>query len=178
MILKDIIRRVIQIAGLEEEVNVDTPGTKLNKLIDAANMIYSELTLEYVHLKTKEKARFDGGRLYYKDLSKQVREVIEVNVRGAKVPFIMYPLYIEADVRGDAEVIYNYHLGELAIEDEVILPPQYSEYVIATGVVSEYYYRVGLIDEALFNKNRYDTAITNLSRRLRNIKLPERRVFK
>lgn len=175
MILRDVINRVIQIAGLESEVSVDTPGAKLNKLIDCANMIYSELTLEYVHLKTKEDILFENGRAYYGSFSKNVREVLAVRQNGVKKPFTMYPLYVEADIEGAGEVTYHYYLGELSLIDELTLPPQFNEYVVATGVASEYFYRTGLVDEAVFYKNRYDNAVTNLSRRLKSVNLPKRR---
>lgn len=161
--------------GLEEEVSVETPSAKLNKLIDCANMVYAELTLEYVHLKTRENLVFSEGRAYYDGFKERVREVLAVFSGGKKVPFTMYPLYVEADAEGEAEVVYNYYLGELELTDEMILPPQYTEYVLAVGVVSEYYYRTGLVDEAIFYKNRYDTAVTNLSRKVKSVRVKERR---
>jgi hypothetical protein len=83
----------------------------------------------------------------------------------------MYPLYVESDINGDAEVSYLYHSDELTLEDTVLLPPQYTAFVLANGIAAEYFYRSGLTDEAVFYKNRYDTAVLNLSRRRQSVTL-------
>ncbi|MCL2631184.1 MAG: hypothetical protein FWD49_06690 [Firmicutes bacterium] len=175
MLLKNVINRTIQILGLEDEVNISTPSRKLDKLADCANMVYNELTLQYIHLKSKEILNFSGGRAYYTDFTHRVREILSVKARGSEIKFTMYPLFVEAGISGTAEVSYVYHLGELSLEDALIIPPQYTEYILATGVVAEYYYRTGLTDEALFYRQRYDTAITNLSKRAGSVNLPRRR---
>jgi|AGTN01.1.fsa_nt_gi hypothetical protein len=174
MTIKDIVNRMIKIAGLEGDVNPDVPSAKLEKLIDCVNLIYAELTLQYVHLRTKENIDFVNGRAYYSAFTRKVREIISVRKEGSKIPFIMYPLFVSADIEGKAEVTYIYHFGTLALNDAVELPPQYSEYVVAVGSISEYFYRLGLIEEAAFYKNRYETAVTNLSKRLKPLSLPTR----
>ena len=101
---------------------------------------------------------------------------MSVKVRGVKTPFVMYPTYVESEgTEGSAEVEYLFHPGTLEADDEVILPPQFSEYVMAIGVASEYYYRLGYIEEAEFYKARFDNAVYNLSRRLKSFRIPPRR---
>lgn len=178
MKLRDIINRAIQILGLENEVSVTEESPRLTKLIDCTNMILGELTQEYIHLKTAETLVFSEGRAYYRDFSKPVREVIAVRDKGIKQNFVMYPLYLFCDgLEGQVEVTYLYHLGELGLDDDVGLPPQYSVYTLAVGAASEYCYRTGLVDEALFYKSRYDTSLLNLSRRMRLATLPNRRLL-
>lgn len=178
MTLSDIIGRVIQILGLEDEVSLAVPSAKLNKLIDCANMMIGELTQEYIHLKTTESISFCDGRAYYKDFGRQVREVLAVKESKAKRHFVMYPLYLYADgLEGAAEVTYLYHLGTLGLADAVELPPQYSVHTLAVGVAAEYCYRIGLVDEALFYKNRYDNSLINLSKRMRTANLPIGRII-
>jgi hypothetical protein len=87
----------------------------------------------------------------------------------------MYPLFVECDIEGAAEVRYVHHPAEVGIDDSIVLPPNYSVAVLALGVVSEYCYRIGHLDEAIFYKNRYDTAIINLSRQLKSVNVRVRR---
>ena len=118
----------------EEDLCLDTESKKRKRLIASANMIYQELTTEYAHLKHKEKLFFEDGRVYYSSFSKKVKDILGVYVNSQSVPFKVYPLYMEAEVDGFAEVKYIYHADDLELDDEVILPPQYTAYVLATGV--------------------------------------------
>lgn len=178
MKFSEIIQKTIQITGLENEVSTDTASEKLDKLIDSANMIYSELTLGSVHLKTRETLSFEGGRLYYTEFGQGVREVLSVKKDGTAVPFTEYALYIEAPgVEGEAEVTYIYFPETLALTDTVVIPPRFTAAILAIGAASEYFYRSGLIDEAVFYKNRYDTAVANLTHSIKGGKLPKRRLI-
>ncbi|MCL2630256.1 MAG: hypothetical protein FWD49_01870 [Firmicutes bacterium] len=162
MLFKDVVNRAIQLLGFESEVNVTSPSKKLDRLVDCANMVYEELLLEYFHLKSNEILNFTEARAYYSDFPLEVREILSVKVRGCDVKFTMYPLYVEADINGIAEVSYRYRLNNLSLDDTLYLPTQYTNYIVATGVVAEYYYRTGLTDEAFFYQQRYDAAISNI----------------
>lgn len=175
MKLSEILTRAAAIIGLDD-VSVSVPSVTLTKLTDCANTVYSELVLEHIPLKNKEDITFTGGKAFYSDFRYRVREVLSVKVRGVKTPFVMYPTYVESEgAEGSAEVEYLFHPGTLEADDEVILPPQFSEYVMAIGVASEYYYRLGYIEEAEFYKARFDNAVYNLSRRLKSFRIPPRR---
>ena len=177
MTLNEVIKRAASIIGLELDFDYEAPSPALTKLIDAANMIYSELILEHVPLKTKETASVSGGKCFYGELSKNVREILSVRHSGNKIKFNMYPTYfaLSDDFDGEVEVEYLFHLGELKAEDQLILPPQFTVHVIAMGVVSEFYFRTGMVDEATFYKSRYDNAVTNLTRSIKSFRVPARR---
>lgn len=176
MNLTDIIQKAADIIGLEITINYESPSAALSKLLDSARMIYSELTLEHIPLKTRERITIEGGRGYYRDLSKPVREILSVYRGDRKLKQQMYPTYFKTeDVDGEVEVIYLFHLTDIAPDDELVLPPQFTVYTLAMGVVSEYYYRTGMVDEALFYKTRYDNSIGNLSRTLKGVSVPSRR---
>lgn len=175
MILRDILQKTIEILG--ENINIEETSVKKTRLIACANMIYHELTTEYVHLKNKESLNFEDNRLYYSHFLYKVKDIVGVYVNGLSIPFRIYPMYIEADIDGMADVRYLYHCEELSIDEEVVLPPQYTAFVLASGVAAEYFYRSGLIDESIFYKTRYDTAILNLSRVRKGITLKRRRMF-
>lgn len=170
MILRDILEKVIEIIG-DEDIDLDTESRKRTRLLACANMIYHELTTEYVQLKNREIINFSDKRAYYSAFSKRVKDVLGVYKNSQAVEFRLYPLYVESDIYGDAEVSYLYHSDELTIEDTVLLPPQYTAFVLANGMASEYFYRSGLTDEAIFYKNRYDTSVLNLSRRRQSVTL-------
>ena len=175
MQLKEVINKVIDILGLENEVNVNTPSTKLNKLISCANAIYSELIIEYVPLKTCEKITFSDGRAYYASFTKYVREVLTVKKGVSKYDFECYPLYVKSKAEGECEVTYLYYPDELTIDSEIVLPPSFTSHVLAQGIVSEYYYRTGLVDEAVFYKTRYENSVNNVTKKRKSTCLPQRR---
>ncbi len=178
MILKDVIQKSATIIGMED-ADFNNPNEKLNKLIDAGKMIVSELTLEIFPLKTKELVSVSGGKCFYESLSKPVRQVVKIK-RGEEIlAFETLPEYVQ--VKGVensvVEVTYLYYLPDVSLEEKLPLPPQFSPYVIATGVVSEYYFRVGMVDEATFYKTRYDYSVHNLTRNLKSSYVIQKRGF-
>ena len=124
MTLSEVIKRAASIIGLELEYDYDAPSAALTKLIDCANMIYSELTLEHVPLKTKEYVDVVGGECNYSDLSKNVREILSVRYNGNKLKFTLFPTYfaLAEEIDGEVEVEYLFHMGELNESDNLILP--------------------------------------------------------
>lgn len=176
MTFRQILEKTLEILG-DEEICLDTESPKRKRLIASGNMIYHELTSEYAHLKNKETLLFEGNKLYFSAFSKKVKDILGVYIDSQSIPFKLYPLYIEAEIEGLAEVKYLYHPDEPELDDEIVLPPQFTAFVLANGVASEYFYRSGLTDEAIFYKNRYDTAILNLSRIRKGITIKARRVI-
>ena len=178
MTLKELVLKSMEIIGLDVNVDFENPSVPLKKVIDSAKMIYSELVLEYVPLKTREKSEIKEGRIYYSDLSRPVREIISITKGGRKISFEHYPTCVKCfESEGEVEVQYLFHVTDLDVDEELILPPQFTIYFLSTGVVSEYYYRIGMVDEALFYKTRYDHSLENLSRKLKSVRLPERRLL-
>ena len=175
MTLKEIVIKSAGILGLQE-IDFDNPSEGLTKLIDSAKMILSELTLEHIPLKNKEKVRIVGGKGYYEELTFPVRQILKVKAGNNTYRADMYPgcFVLDGDYSGDGEVSYLYYIVDPALEDVLTLPPQIAPYVLATGVVSEYYYRTGMVDEALFYKTRYDYSLSNLMRSLKSVYLPRR----
>ncbi len=176
MILKDVLKKASEIIGdknIDLDAEADTPERE--RLISSANMIYEELTEEYVHLKYSEVLTVTDGRIYYSEFSKPVKDVMRIRKNGVSVPFELYPLYVKCDAEGAVTVSYVYHAPELTLTSDVELPPQYSESALATGIASEYFYRSGLYDEAVFYKNRYDNTVLNLSRKRNPVVVKYRR---
>jgi hypothetical protein len=174
LILSDILEKAIAII-CDDDIDLTVSSTKLTKLISCGNLIYSELTEEYVQLKKSEEISFSDGIAKYTLFSESVKDIREIVKDGLKRTFRIYPSYVECDIDGDAEVVYTYHADELGLADEVVLSPQFTAAILATGVASEYFYRSGLTDEAAFYKNRYDTSVVNLTRQNKSIELKVRR---
>ena len=169
MKLKDILEKSAIILGIDD-ADFDNPNEKVNKLIDAGKMIISELTLEIFPLKTKETVTLRDGKCPYEALSMPVREVLKVK-RGQEIlPFDSLPecVQVRDEFSGVVEITYLYYLPDVDVELKLPLPPQFSPYVLSTGVVSEYYFRTGMVDEATFYKTRYDYSVRNLTRSLKS----------
>lgn len=170
MQLREILNKALDIIG-DQAIDLEQDSPKTKRLIASANTIYHELASEYIDLKTSEELEFVDNKLYYLAFSKKVKDILSINKNGRSIDFKLYPMYIQAETTGIAQINYNYHPEEIDIDSVLELPPQYTSYTLANGVASEYFYRSGLFDEAIFYKNRYDTAILNLSRRKRSIRL-------
>ncbi len=173
MIIKDILRKAIEII-CDDEIDLDSLSKKRDKILSCGQMILSELTEEFVHLRECEKMSVTDGRIYYTEFDKNVKDIIGIYKNGVKVDFAIYPLYVECDATGIVEVKYVYHLDEIDMDSEINLPPMYTKNLIAIGIASEYFYRSGLIDEGIFYKNRYDNALTNISRKRSRINVKVR----
>ena len=80
--------------------------------------------------------------------------------------FNVFSEYVEVEdgYSGEVEVEYLYYVCPETNADPLILPPQFTEYIMAVGAAAEYFYRSSLIDEALFFRNRFESGVNNLSR--------------
>lgn len=173
MILREVLSKTIGIV-CDDDINLDAESKKRKRLIDCASTIYQELVELYIELKTKENIAITDGKIPYASFSKRVKDIISIHKNGIKQSFKLYPTYLGIEEVGSVDVRYTYIPVELSLEDELILPPPYSENMLAMGIASEYFYRSGLCDEAIFYKNRYDNAILNLSRKRNSFTLQKR----
>lgn len=166
MTLKDALKKALEIIGEEIDLDAEEPDGKLKKLISCGNMIYGELTEEYVFLRHVEEVAGRDGKIDFADLSKPLKEVIRIKVGDRNIPYTALKGYAIVGVSSPKyTVLYSYHAEELDIDDEMLLPDTFTPSAIATGIASEYFYRSGLYDEALFYKNRYDNTVLNLTRK-------------
>lgn len=177
MTLQDIIERTAAIIGVEESA-LNMPTQIYNKIRDSVVTVYTELITEFVPLRTKEKVNISGGKLFYEDLTYRVREILAIKTSVGRLKFNEYPEYVQTDnYDGEAEIEYLYYTVPAVNTDRLILPPQFTEYVLAVGAAAEYFYRSSLLDEAVFFRNRFETAVNNLTKRGRVFNLPPRRLL-
>ena len=177
MTLADVIERTASIIGAEGDVTT-YPTQLLNKLKDCVCTVYAELITEHIPLKTKEKATLSGNRIYFEDLNFSVREILKISSPAGRHRFNVFDKHVEVEnCPGEAEVEYLYYFVPEELTDELVLPPQYSVYIMAVGAAAEYFYRSSLLDEAMFFRNRFESGINNLSRSGRIFALPKRRLL-
>lgn len=163
MTVKEVLTKTIGII-CDEDIDLDVDSKKRKRLVDCLDTVYQELMEQYIELKTKEEINVNDGKIYYTAFSKRLKDIISIHKNGMKQDYKLYPAYLEIDQIGGVEIRYTYLPEQIGIGDELILPPPYTENMLAMGIASEYFYRSGLIDEAIFYKNRYDNALVNLSR--------------
>lgn len=178
MTLGQVIERTGMIIGVEGDSS-QYPAQIANKLRDCVQTVYTELITEHVPLRTKEKATLSGNRLYFEDLSYGVREILRISSDAGRLKFNVFSEYVEVEdgYSGEVEVEYLYYVCPETNADPLILPPQFTEYIMAVGAAAEYFYRSSLIDEALFFRNRFESGVNNLSRSGRVYSLPRRRLL-
>lgn len=174
MTVREVLTKVLGII-CDDDIDLCVDSKKRKRLIDCTNTIYQELTEQYIELKTKEKIEVCDGKIYYATFSKRIKDILSINKNDIKQEYKLYPTYLEIDIKGEVEIKYTYLPTELTLDNELILPPPYTENMLAMGISSEYFYRSGLVDEAIFYKNRYDNALVNLSRKRNSFVLKERR---
>lgn len=175
MILREVLLKTIGII-CDDDIDLDIESKKRKRLIDCGNTIYQELVELYVELKTKENVAISDGKIFYSALSKRAKDILSIHKNGIKLVFKLYPTFLEIDEIGEVEIKYTYVPTELSLDDNLTLPPPYTENMLAMGIASEYFYRSGLCDEAIFYKNRYDNALLNMSRK-RNSFILQKRSF-
>ncbi len=167
MTLKQVLKKALEIIGEEIDLDGEALDEKGKKLVSCGNMIYSELVEEYAPLRHTEEVTVYGGKLYFSDLSKNLKEIIRVKKNGENIPYVKNRNFLDVGLKnnGPCTVVYTYHPFEVDLNDELILPTTFSAERICSGIASEYFYRSGLIDEALFYKNRYDITVSNLMKK-------------
>lgn len=173
MTLREVLVKTIGII-CDDDIDLDIESKKRKKLLDCANTIYQELVELYIDLKNKEKIIISDGKILYSTFSKRIKDILSIYKNGIKQTFRLYPLFIEIEEKGEVDVKYTYLPENLSLEDDLVLPPPYTENMLAMGIASEYFYRSGLIDEAIFYKNRFDNALLNLSRKRSSFELKKR----
>ena len=177
MTIQEVVERTAAIIGVNEDIT-EMSVAMYNKLSDSVVTVYTELITEHVPLKTKESVTVTGSKIFYEDLSYRVREILSVKSPEGRLKFEEFPEYVKLDdYSGKAEVEYLYYTIPQAGSDKLILPPQFTEYVMAVGAAAEYFYRSSLLDEAVFFRNRFESAVNNLTKRGRIFNIPVRRLL-
>lgn len=150
--------------------------SKIVKLLKCLNLVYQDLTRDYLPLETVEEITFTDGKFEYKNLSLVVRDIIKIEDEyGFGHSFKCFPTFVQADVT-KAKITYTYEPEDLVLFDEInAFAGKLSERILAYGVAMEYFFLSSLSDEATVWENRYISSLENALRKKSNIIMPKRR---
>lgn len=150
--------------------------SKIVKLLKCLNLVYQDLTRDYLPLETVEDIVFTDGKFEYKNLSLVVRDIIKIEDEyGFGHSFKCFPTFVQADVT-KAKITYTYEPEDLVLFDEInAFAGKLSERILAYGVAMEYFFLSSLSDEAAVWENRYISSLENALRKKSNIIMPKRR---
>lgn len=150
--------------------------SKIVKLLKCLNLVYQDLTRDYLPLETVEDIVFTDGKFEYKNLSLVVRDIIKIEDKyGFGHSFKCFPTFVQADVT-KAKITYTYEPEDLVLFDEInAFAGKLSERILAYGVAMEYFFLSSLSDEAAVWENRYISSLENALRKKSNIIMPKRR---
>lgn len=150
--------------------------SKIVKLLKCLNLVYQDLTRDYLPLETMEEITFTDGKFEYKNLSLVVRDIIKIEDKyGFGHSFKCFPTFVQADVT-KAKITYTYEPEDLVLFDEInAFAGKLSERILAYGVAMEYFFLSSLSDEAAVWENRYISSLENALRKKSNIIMPKRR---
>lgn len=149
---------------------------KLEALLQCLNLVYGEITTDYLPLTFKEKVVFEKGKLEFSSLTKTATSVVALkNALGKSIRFKVFPELIEAKTT-NAEIEYHFEPEQLELNSEIYLFGQrIPARVFAFGVAMEHFFMQTQSTEALIWENRYKNALLGLVRKKHNITLPARR---
>lgn len=181
MTIKEIINSTASVVGRKDvveylengrESSSDTLDT-VNKMVSLLNMIIGELAGTFIPLVKTEDIRVNDGKIYFKDLSFQPLEILDVYEGDNPVKFVHYPEYIK--VNGTSvKVVYSCIPPVYDINSSI----DYSETDISKtafiyGLCAEYCICSGAFDEAVLWHDRYVSCIKE-TRKLKNSKIKGR----
>lgn len=192
MDVKDILKTAILFLNKEElledayfldEVGEDYMASsdreqEIEKLLQCLNLVYQEISAEYLPLVFEEEVTPNEGKIMLVKLSKSIQEVQKImSVDGNRIGFKLFPDYILLNANHEkVKIRYTYEPDVLSKTSTIFnyggkLPKR----VLAYGVAMEYSFISSLSDEAYIWEARYKDSLKNIVRKKYEIKLPSRR---
>ncbi len=174
---KELLEDEYFLTTVPEEYEIDEEKQeKIKELLECLNLVYGEITTDYLPLEFKEQVTFSGDKLDFNTLSKTLTNVVGLkNSLGKNLKFKIFPTHIEAKV-SKAELSYYFQPEPLELTSSISLFGQrVPARVFAFGVAMEYFFLQAQSTEALIWENRYKNALLGLIRKKHNITLPSRR---
>lgn len=167
-----------QDTGEDEDLSQDDSEQvveKINKLLKCFNLVYQDLTRDYMPLITEEVVNFENEKFDYKNLSKVLRDIVKIEDQNQAIPFRCFPTFVKASA-SKANIVYSYQPDELFVFSEIDdFAGKIDERTLAYGVVMEYCFLSSLSDEATIWENRYISCLQSALKKKSNIIMPKRR---
>ncbi len=165
MKVKDVVMTAASLLGLNQQTQPYLEGETENGkqivdgLLEAFQLVESELALDYVPLITQERLETENGKAAYEQFSKPVSRVLAVtNGQGVELAFQIFPTYLQTDGK-EITVKYAYLPQVKGIDEESDYQSRVSVGLMAYGVAAEYCAAQGLYAESAFWNKKYKESI-------------------
>mgnify|MGYP004454023609 CR=1 FL=1 len=156
----------------ENPTLTDEQQEKVNSFTRCFNLVYEELSSQYLPIIKTETVSATDGKVLYSSLSQKVLDVVEVkNAHGRKIKFRKFDSYLFA-LASEVTVSYKTLPNALTESSEFSCP--LPERIFAYGVAREFFYLQGASDEAEIYDNRYKDSLLVLLGKSKEIKMPAR----
>lgn len=184
MNVKDVVKYSATFLGRESVIkylngeNTDADDNVLatvDTFTRCVNLVVNELAASYLPMTKKRIFKTDNGRIYYKDFSETVLEIIGVyDDCENEIPFTQSAEYVET-VYSEYAVEYAYLPPNYGLTDEIGYKENVvSARIIAYGVAAEFCITERAFDESVMWRKRFTDALSKIIP-LKNKRLRARR---
>lgn len=156
----------------EDSTLTDEEQDKVDAMTRCFNLVYEEISSQYLPVIITETKKSSDGKVLYSDLSQKVLDVIEVkNGHGKKIKFRKFDSYIFALAN---EMIISYKTLPPILTQSSEFYSTLPERVFAYGMAREFFYLQGAGDEAEVYDNRFKDSLLVLLGKSKEIVMPVR----
>ncbi len=165
MNVREILGIAVSYLGLKDlSFALDCPVVLSDKravdLINAANLVNSEISSEYFPLLKEEKIKTNNSIVEYVALSERLLDVVSVkDAGGDNVRYKLFPTYLKVKNDGEYTIVYQYLPPRLEYHSELPYDIKISERLFALGICSEYCLLNGMYDESVMFDKKYREAL-------------------
>ncbi len=178
MKIKNIIGQCLSRMGLENCVENDNFTSQEQQTIDALvraiNIVYNEITAQYLPLVEQETVTFVDGKLSFSVLEKRILYPIRLEEGGVKCDFTIYPDRIESDCQRGV-LKYAYLIDSPLEFDGDIEDMRLDEGTICLGVLAQYYFANKMYDLAKSFDEDFRGRMSAIKIKQKDIRLKQRR---
>lgn len=190
MKVKDILETTLVFLGkhellltsaFDEDITkelTDAQSKEIGFLVRCFNLIYKEVSADYLPLLYDEKIEFNQGKFELSNLTQNILDIFKLcDDDENNISYKLFPSYIKANAE-IANITYSYIPENLNLDDEVVLfggkiLPQ----VLSYGIAREYCLISGDHKEADIWEKRFKDGIFVEMRRKSQIKIKPRRWY-
>lgn len=190
MKVKDILETTLVFLGKHELLSTsafdesitkeltDAESKEIGFFVRCFNLIYKEVSADYLPLMYHEKIKFNQGKFELVNLTQNILDIFKLcDEAENNISYKLFPSYMKANI-STANIIYSYIPDDLKLDDDVLLfggklLPQ----VLSYGVAREYCLISGDHREADIWEKRFKDGVFVEMRKKSEIKIKPRRWF-
>lgn len=183
MTVKEVLNMAAQLLNIDSELSglinqevMSSESKKLVSLFNSAVMAHEELALDYFPLLKREEIIVENNKLYYADLSKEVKDIYSIDgIDGKSFTFKAFPDYCHVFGNGNMTITYSYVPAKIDFGGKIEnFCGKVSCKMMALLVASEYCYMQTMYEEAKMWRERFEDCIKNNMSKKSNIIMPKR----